>query len=144
MAIEDTDPCVFNPKTNSIVDTIHDGETKVEALARLVAYGTDLVVMPFGEAWQRHENAAKSPPTEITEERWHDMLNVLPPVSWHSTSDGESFKLSERTTGAITCIFVRLGDRFFEFSDDIRTPHNECCRRVLASEAYKNPRPPGD
>ncbi|MEQ1696164.1 MAG: hypothetical protein ABL901_10045 [Hyphomicrobiaceae bacterium] len=137
----DNRPCVFNTRTNSVIDYLHKGESNEAALVRLAEYGPDLVVLPIDDAWQRHEDAAKSPPVEITEERWHEMLNVLPPVAWHRTSDGESFKISERTTGLITAIFVQLNGRFFEFSDSIRTPHQECCKRVFESEAYNKPKP---
>lgn len=139
MTITDDTPCVFNPRTKTVVDFIREPETEAQALTRLAGYGPDLVVMPFGQAWRAHEDAAKTEPMEIPEERFHEMLNVLPPVSWHNTSDGESFKLSERTTGSITAIFVNLNGRFFEFSDDIRTPHRECCGRVFHSPAYKAP-----
>lgn len=134
--IADNRPCVFNTHTSNIIDFVRTTETNEQALVRLFEYGPGLVVLPIDEAWQRHEDAAKSPPVEITEERWHEMLNVLPPVAWHRTCDGESFKISERTTGMITAIFVRLNGRFFEFSDSIRTPHQECCKRVFESEAY--------
>lgn len=55
---------------------------------------------------------------EITEERWHDMLEVLPPASW-ATADGvNSFYVIEALTGTIHSWFARVktptGERFFE------------------------------
>ncbi len=121
-----------------LIDTCLPGQDSAEAkLARHAThYGTDLIILPFAEAWQRHETAAKSEPEEISSEQWHYALNVLPPVSWHD-GFGESFKISERTTGSITSIYVRLNDRHFTFSDDIRTPHDKCCKRVFHSPAYR-------
>jgi len=125
---------IFCTKTNHVVDTVPDG-TEDDARSRLQEltpkYGPGLILLPPGEAFRRYEDGFKSGPEEITKERFFEMLEVLPPVAWHDTSDGESFKMSERTAGPVTSIFVRLGDRYFTFSDDIRTPHTECCRRVV-------------
>ena len=136
--LTDTTPTVYNPDTHSVVDFVKSSETERDALARLAEYGPNLIVLPLAEAWQRHEDAAKTEPTEITEAHWHEMLNVLPPVAWTRDSNGESFKMSERTTGAITAIYVALNGRHFTFSDDIRMPHKECCARVFHSPAYRS------
>lgn len=122
-----------------LIDTCLPGQDCPEAkLARHAAhYGTDLIILPFSEAWQRHENSAKSEPEEISPKQWHYALNILPPVTWRHDGFGESFKMSERTTGSITAIYVRLNERHFTFSDDIRTPHGECCKRVFHSPAYR-------
>lgn len=124
---------IFCTKTNHVIDTVPDG-TEADAEIRLKdltpKYGPDLILLPPGEAFKRYEDSFKSGPQEITKERFFEMLEVLPPIAWHDTSDGESFKICERTAGAVTAIFVRIGERYFTLSDDIRTPHAECCKRV--------------
>lgn len=142
----DTTPTIYCTRTNRLIDTCLPGqEDAATKLVKLSAeYGPDLVVLTFDEAYQLHEDAAKSEPVEITEAKWHYALNVLPPVAWHRTSDGESFKISERITGAITSIYVHLTGRYFTFNDDIRTPHAECCRRVVQSMAFRETPAPGD
>ena len=125
--------CVFCTDTNRIIDFIPDHSDGAAATARLAAeYGTKLIILPVDEAFTRYENQFKSGPVEITAERWHEMLGVLPPVGWQfSDSSFESFKISERTAGSITAIFVRIHDRHFELSDTITLPHRECVARVL-------------
>ena len=137
----DTTPTICCTRTNRLIDTCLPGQDGPEVkLARhREHYGSDLVILPFDDAWERHETAAKTEPAEITEDAWHYALNVLPPVGWRNDANGESFKMSERNTGAITCIYVRINDRHFSFADDIRTPHAECCRRVAHSKAFTNP-----
>lgn len=134
----DTTPTIYCTETSSIIDTCLPGQDDPEAkLARLrPEYGQHLIVLPFDEAWSRHETAAKTDPVEITPERYLDALNVLPPVSWRNDGPAESFKLSERLTGNITSIYVRLEDRYFSFNDDIRTPHTACVERVGNSPAF--------
>jgi hypothetical protein len=44
--------------------------------------------------------------------------------------------MSERKTGDITSIYVRIDDRHFTFADDIRLPHKECCAKVRQSRAF--------
>lgn len=142
-AAPDTTPTIYCTRTNSLIDTCLPGQDGPEVkLARhRKHYGPDLILLPFDEAWRRHEAAAKTEPTEIAEQDWHYALNVLPPVSWNQTCAGESFKMSERLTGAITGIYVQLQGRFFTFYDDIRTPHAECCRRVRESRAFSSTAP---
>ncbi|MCB1550277.1 MAG: DUF1419 domain-containing protein [Hyphomicrobiaceae bacterium] len=138
MILTDSTPTVFCTRTHRLIDTIRLGETAQTALSRLEAYGPDLTILPFQEACERHEAAYKTEPMEISEAYWHEALNVLPPVAWHNTAAGESFKMSERTTGAVTAIYVRINARHFTLSDDIRTPHAECVSRVLQSKAYRD------
>jgi len=135
--VTDTTPTVFCTRTQRLIDAVHPGETAATALSRLAAYGPDLTVLPLAEASARHEQAFKTEPTEITEAEWHAALNVLPPVAWRNTAAGESFKMSERTTGAVTAIYVRINARHFTFTDDIRLPHADCVARVLQSQAYR-------
>jgi hypothetical protein len=120
---------IYCTKTNQIIDLV-----KSDANAALAAlqpkYGDDLVVLPFDDAWKRHEDAAKTPPIEIDEDAWMYALEVLPPAGWKHADGGEVFKCSERLTGAITAIYVRIDDRYFTFNDDIRLPAVECVKRV--------------
>jgi uncharacterized protein DUF1419 len=123
--------CVFCIATNRIIDFLPDAGDATAAIAKFAPkYGTALVILPFEEAHQRFENSFRSEPVEITEERWDEMLGVLPPVGWKNDGAHESFKISERTAGSITAIFVRIGDRYFELSDTITLPHRECVERV--------------
>lgn len=136
--------CVYCTATNSVIDVLRPLESATTALQRLSPeYGTKLEVLALNEAWRRSEASCVTQPKEIAEKDFHEMLSILPPVGWRhgpdpeSFGDAESFKMVERVTGNITAIYVRLGDRYFTFQDDIRTKHEECCGRVRASEAYK-------
>ena len=125
--------CVFCTTTNRIIDFIPDDGDGRAAIARFTPeYGTTLVILPVDDAWQRYENQFKSAPVEITRERFHEMLNILPPVAWsYGDPSFESFKMSEHTAGSITAIFVRIHDRYFELSDTCTLRHRECVSRVL-------------
>lgn len=54
---------------------------------------------------------------EITEERFWEMLEVLPPCKWTRRTDAEAFHISERITHDIVDWFVRIGDKFYNFAD---------------------------
>ena len=124
---------VFCTATQSIIDYVHagQGETHDDAIRRLKAdYGTALSVMPANEAQNLYQARFKTPVSEITGEDFDYALNVLPPVGWRTASGGEVFRISERTAGRVTAIYVALGGRFFTFQDDIRLEHDTCLARV--------------
>lgn len=66
----------------------------------------------------------------ITRREFEDALECLPPVSWKRFSQHESFKLSERYSGNITTIYVRIGNEYFKFKDQISLPHVDCLERA--------------
>lgn len=124
---------VFCTRTARIIDVVHkDADTKQLIASLSVSYGPDLIILGNVEANNRYEAQFKSDPVEISEQKFTELLEILPPAAWQTDHNGESFKMVERTAGAITSIQVRIGARFVSFSDDIRTPHEECCRRAAA------------
>lgn len=126
---------VFCTATGNIIDFIRDGagETDDAAISRLTAdYGTSLSAMPAQEAQALYEARFKTPVEEITADVFDYGLNVLPPVAWTRARGAETFKISERLAGCVTAIYVAIGQRYFRFHDDIRTPHDQCCERVLS------------
>lgn len=78
------------------------------------------------------------PPKEITKERFWEKLEVLPPVDWQRRGSHESFKIMERLCGNLTTICVRVGDRYFELVEDIRTPHEKLLELVGAKNGILN------
>jgi len=89
----------------------------------------DAVRITLGEAVERKAKAFKHPASYTTAEVFNEMLNILPPLSWKRTVDGESFKMCEMTSGTVTQIYARIGDRYFTLADDVSTPHAEILRR---------------
>jgi hypothetical protein len=101
-------------------------------------YGPNLVVLPSVEAYACQRAAHRSAVTEITAERFQDMLEVLPPLGWHHDGRAESFKCPEEIVAGIVDIFVRMEEgRCFTFADDITLPHGACCARVRDSSAFR-------
>jgi hypothetical protein len=76
------------------------------------------------------------PIRRINRQRFDDMFNMLPPVSWMGGGYAESFMMSECDHGDITTIFCRIGSDHFELKGDIRSSHRaivERCRSFLQS-----------
>ena len=73
----------------------------------------------------------RRPWVEITEARYIDQLETLPPVDWCRGYGGESFKSMEFTGGDVTAIFVRYGARFFECHDLHTRHHRELIGDVI-------------
>lgn len=53
------------------------------------------------------------PDSEITKEKFHEMLNVLPPKHWTNSGGFESFLMIEHYSGPFTEQYFRRGDRYF-------------------------------
>lgn len=128
---------IYCPTTNSIIDFVKAGASTSTALATYTpTYGSDLVVLPEQDAFQRYEDGFRSPPVEITAATFFEMLEVLPPGDWRGTGDTESFKLIERTAASITGIYARIGDRYFHMSDTCTLPHADIVARIKASPTF--------
>jgi hypothetical protein len=129
--IDSTKTVIFCNRTLHTIDVVAPGQSGREHLAVLAAtYGPDLELLTSEEALNRYETPFISSVEEISENRFHEMLNILPPMGWKTDSDGECFKMCEFTAGRVTAIFVRIGGRYATFSDRASTPHRECCRRA--------------
>jgi hypothetical protein len=135
--------CWMVPGETHIIDLVHpdDGLTLHDHgdAETVRSRYPGAVRMNCDEAWNLIDTAAlvryRKDVTEVSEQRFMDALNVLPPVGWTSTHGVESFKLSECLWGNITDIFARLGDCYFVLSDDIRLPAAIVAARVSAFAA---------
>ena len=69
-------------------------------------------------------------PTKIDEEKFCEMLEILPPVRWHRYRSEESFQMSEHTNGRITEAFIRLGDDYVRMYCVAGTSHGDLAARA--------------
>jgi hypothetical protein len=67
---------------------------------------------------------------EITEERWDEMLKILPPEKWQTVRGVNIFRMCEYTCGNITTHFARVGSRFFEGSFRTTTAYEDLAGQV--------------
>lgn len=131
--------CYYQRGQTSIVDLVHPvsgltwyGGKNAEQI-QIEYPGSELML--FDDALKLIEIAEVekfvTPVSEISKEDYWEMLGVLPPVKWTISEDNqvESFKMSERTSGVITGIYARIGERYFHLSDSIFTSHEEIIKR---------------
>ena len=93
-------------------------------------YG-DVTIVDQEIAIQHDRNRRITAPVEISEERFHDMLECLPPAKWHRLRGAESFHISERIAYDIVDWFVRIGDKFYNFADTDSLSAEQVVSRVL-------------
>lgn len=85
-----------------------------------VADPVKIVYPPFGPVFGQqliYPLYGKMPVRPITKERFHEMLNILPPSRWYRGEALEWFHMCERLSGDYVTWFCRAGDRYFEFQD---------------------------
>ncbi len=73
------------------------------------------------------------PPTEITEEKYWDMLEALPPQNWVRRKGASTFEFLEALSGRVTTICCEIatptGKRFFSLNGIAGTPHEQIVKR---------------
>ncbi len=73
----------------------------------------------FHKKYDAHQRAKYlTPVKEITEARYWEMLEVLPPLSWGRNNGVESFFMSEAITHCIRSQFGKYAGRYFEKTID--------------------------
>ncbi|MCR9254744.1 MAG: hypothetical protein NXI16_01460 [Alphaproteobacteria bacterium] len=77
-------------------------------------------------------------PEEITEERWFDLLECLPPARWHRHRGVEMFHMSERITDNIVQWCAKLNGKFYGWQDR-DDEESETLAAKVVNAAYKVP-----
>src|SRR3990167_5639371 len=69
------------------------------------------------ELTKRYTESLITAPAVITEARFHEMLNVLPPSRWHNCGGFEVFHVCERLTHDLVAWFAHRNGQYWEFTD---------------------------
>jgi hypothetical protein len=127
----------YQPRHPGIIDTVRttpDGvtvsETFGETLDQIRKRYPGAELGELDKVLNDSEEAFRHAPQEITQERFIQMLEVLPPVGWKNAGRTESFKLCERTFGHITAIFARIGEKYYELADRITLSHDDIINAI--------------
>lgn len=95
-----------------------------------------LVCISFGEALRRihkvEESIYLTAWEQISEEKWFEALECLPPMKWKTVDDVELFQMSEMTTGDITGHYARYGEKYFAASRRISVKYEEIAKEIKA------------
>lgn len=90
------------------------------------------------DAYIEHERTIilSDPLVEINEEKFIEMLEVLPPLRWQQFAGWERFCMAEFWTGSYTQQYVRAGKRYFTRMVDVTDPKGwitlEECQKFIA------------
>lgn len=103
-----------------------------KTLEELNANGDRWELVTVEEAKARFAAANYRPVTEISEKKFIDMLEVLPPLDWQGTPESQTFKLSEMYSGNITDIFAQYRTRFFTMRNEVTLTHEEIIGNIRA------------
>jgi Protein of unknown function (DUF1419) len=130
--------CFYVPGKPGIIDLVinRDGQTvgmySGETLEQVARRYPGAQLAPLDRVHAESCAMFRSPPVEITEEKFQEMLEVLPPKGWVNHGRTETFKLAEHTYGPITAIFCRIGEKYYTLKDDSSTPHDTIVAMVTA------------
>ena len=120
-------------RTQDIFTHKNVGLYSSKTLAQFRAEHADAVVMAWEAAHELERAQYLKPVTEITQERFWEMLEVLPPCKWARYDGEESFFVSEAIHSDIHAWFVRIDERYFTLEDSRTLTHREV---TLAARAY--------
>lgn len=152
--------CFFVPGKPGIIDELNlaTGRSYIEKenLEEIRLRHPGAEIGDLDDCAQRSEEMFRTDPREITQEKYDEMLNVLPPQRWvqdggtswrqHGyqtfclrTADDytSSFEMSEHMYGRVTSFFVAIGQRFFTYDGYAGTPHQDKVRRCAEAFGIK-------
>lgn len=105
-----------------------------EYLAQNAARGARLVSpAEFDALHTAHLDSLVSAPKVITEERFFDSLEVLPPCRWCTVCGVELFHVAERITCNLVTWCAKYEGVYFEFTDYDDKPGQELAEKVKAA-----------
>lgn len=81
------------------------------------------------------QEAMKSDPVQITEERYDQMLNMLPPARFHTIDGFEVFHMCEHLDGAMVDWFAQGRGRYWTFTDTCFAKDAELLSKLRKAEA---------
>ena len=136
MNLSDLTHCFYVPGKPGILDAVHPktgrGVYGGRTLAETQQENPGAIMATFDRAIAESEDLSRLPVSFTNETQFDEMLNVLPPAGWIRGDFAEFFKMSERYSGIITDIYVRVYDDYFHLRDDITLPHSEIVDRCIA------------
>ncbi len=96
----------------------------------------NIKILTWEEVALEVHQAAVKPVTEISLNRYTEMLEVLPPLRWVSSNENTTFMLSERFTDNITDMFAQIhtGEgkfRYFTLRDVDTLTHRQIVEKVM-------------
>lgn len=122
----------INSRWMAAHSVVKEGENAAAAYERALDYyqrhsepeALPVLAMTFDQLMDwNHKRMAEKPEAKaqaITEHRFHEMLNVLPPIHWHMGGEFEHFKMCEFDSGSWTTQYARYGDRYAAKLVDVR------------------------
>ena len=135
--------CFYVPGQLSIIDTVKDNGKSFydnESLEEIDKRYPGAILISFEDAIAEIEALAQkkyiTEPVEVDEERFMDMLEILPPMNWKQTTEGEVFMMCEMNYSHYTNIFCQIKDRYFEFSDSRFLTLDQIINKVKSSEVF--------
>ena len=95
----------------------------------------NLILLPFHEALKLSQEADKKrykvgTATRITEERFDEALNCLPPCNWESFPSSESFRCSEDLCGIISAFYARKYQKFYQVNLEKFSTHSDVMEAI--------------
>ena len=119
---------------NQIVDVVTADETgqfsKMTKEQLEAKYGGAVQVMSHEDAIVLIEAAATTKPVAIDEDRFVELLEVLPPSKWRTFAGAEAFHICERITYSIVTWCVRIGTQYFAFDGTCNMSSQEAVELV--------------
>lgn len=121
--------CFVSLSKRTVIDVIGEqglGQFSKQNLDEVRARYPDAMQMGLAEAADAIEAMwCSDAPTEISTESFFAAMEELPPVEWINQGGTETFKSQEASSGQVTAIYARIGERCFSFLGRYGMSHNE-------------------
>lgn len=113
--INDDTACVVNMKSMHVYEffpSLNTARIKASELNGDNIQPSSYSILRYGQFLKLERASLLKPAVKITEEKWWEMLEILPPLLWESGPAVEYFAMSEFWTGNYTQMYGRHGDEY--------------------------------
>lgn len=128
--------CYFSPSRKVILDFCDEnGKTLIlkESLEQVRERAPDAIESTFDAAMLAIEEGLIDPvPEKITQQDFKQAFNLMP-CRHVANATTETFMTTERLSGLVTRIYVRIGDAYFALHDRCTLSHDQIVAKIRAT-----------
>ncbi len=122
------------PFTGSIIASVTcENDPRIPELIDFFSKGKKTKVIDDNELnllFDNYKNSLVTGFQEITKQKFHDMMEILPPCKWGTFDNVEMFHISERIYGNIVSWYFKYNNKYYTCDNFNYTNRNDLAKKL--------------